>query len=197
MITKHNGFTLLEVLISSAILVVVLLTLYSSFFAGVSGRRDIENNLEVYSAARYILGRINLDLRNSFFFSESTSAFKGSNTGMEFFTLVDSYSADKLIPSYAFVSYAQEQDKLMRLERINKDALFNASQKAPDEIFYSIGSINFSYCAMQSEGVLGPPQDSWGQEKEQAGKLPACVNVLLTIGDKQFRRAVYLPLAIK
>ncbi|MCX5715091.1 MAG: prepilin-type N-terminal cleavage/methylation domain-containing protein, partial [Candidatus Omnitrophica bacterium] len=66
---KTKAFSLVELLIASAIFAVVMVSIYSAFRTGIFGYKNIRENIEIYQSARFILERINLDLRNAFAYS--------------------------------------------------------------------------------------------------------------------------------
>lgn len=189
---RPNAFTLVELLIASVIFVVVMTTIYSAFHTGIFGFRNIEEIINTYQTARQILERINLDLRNSFFYSEEESKFTGENNKLSFFTLVDSYQGDKIIPEYAFVAYKLEGNKLMRLCRKRQDALNDKLDIESDEMASNVGEIIFSYGYFGAGSQEIRWKDSWEDKKA----FPLAVKINLTIKDKgeqNFQRTIYLP----
>ena len=141
---KNKALTLVELLIASSIFVLVMTTIYSAFHTGMFGYRNIDENINVYQTARLILGRINLDLRNSFVYSADESKFEGESNKLRFLTLVDSYQGNQIVQDYAFVSYEWEKNKLMRVCRKNKESLNEESEIPSEEMASDIDGINFS-----------------------------------------------------
>lgn len=193
---KTKAFTLVELLIASSIFIVVMLTIYSAFHTGIFGYRNIEEAIDTYQAAGQILGRINLDLRNSFVYAANETKFEGENNRISFLTLVDSYQEDNAVQDYAFVAYTLEGNKLMRLCRINQDSLNNESETEPEEMADNIGII-FTYFYIDPDD----PANSSLKEKDlwdDKLKLPVAVKINLTVKGKtesNFQRTIYLPLA--
>jgi type II secretion system protein J len=60
-----NGFTLLEVLVSMAILVIIVAALYSAYTTNVEAIQIARQNGEVHQAARIVLDRITKDLQSA------------------------------------------------------------------------------------------------------------------------------------
>jgi len=196
MMQKTKAFTLVELLIASSIFIVVMLTIYSAFHTGIFGYRNIEEAIDTYQAAGQILGRINLDLRNSFVYSANETKFEGENKQISFLALVDSYQEDKTVQDYAFVSYALEGNKLMRLCRINQDALNNESETKSEEMADNIEVI-FTYFYIDPDDPTNNSLKEKGAWDDKV-KLPAAVKINLTVKGKtesNFQRTVYLPLA--
>jgi prepilin-type N-terminal cleavage/methylation domain-containing protein len=207
-----TGFTLVELLVASSIFVVVMLTIYSAFHSGIFGYRNIEATIDTYQTARMVLERINLDLRNSFAYSQEESKFQGKNNELSFLTLVDSYQyqEDKIIQiqDYAFVSYQLETNKLMRLCRKNQEALKEEekSEIQPEEMASGV-DIEFEYGDIYT-GPTGQQEikfkKSWAVEladeklADEKRVLPQAVRVNLTIkgkAEQNFARTIYLPSA--
>lgn len=195
-----KAFTLVELLIASSIFLVVAVTIYSAFGAGIFGFRDIQENIDIQQAARQVLGRIDIDLRNSFVYSMNETKFTGNENEISFLTLVDTFSKDKIVQEYAFVSYAVSQNTLMRLCRRGQESLNVNSEISPEEIAANISQIAFSY------GYIDPAdgslrfQDSWGSPSASSEQkvLPVAVKIAVSIKDKTeqtFERIIYLPLA--
>ncbi len=193
-----SAFTLVELLIASAIFLVVILTVYSAFQGGVFGYRNIEENINMYQTARFILERMNLDLRNSFVYSKKDANFTGNKDEISFLALVDTFSQDKIEQAYAFVSYKIEEDRFMRLCRKDKESLKEESEIQPEEIVSNIEEVSFEY------GYIDPIDNSLKFKGSWAGKdgpqdeqkiLPVAVKIKLSIKNKikkEFERLVYL-----
>lgn len=191
-----KALTLVELLIASSIFVVVIVTIYSAFHSGIFGYRNIEETLDVYQTARSILGRINLDLRNSFAYSEDETKFVGEKNKISFLTLVDTYRQDKIVQDYAFVSCKLGDDnKLVRLCRKNQEALKEDSEIQPEEMADNVEKLNFTYFYFDTADSKLKERDSWDDPKN----LPVAVKVSLTIKAKleqKFERTIYLPKAL-
>jgi prepilin-type N-terminal cleavage/methylation domain-containing protein len=197
---KQNAFTLIELLIVSSIFSVVMLAVYLAFNTGVFGYKHIEENLDAYQAARQILSRINLDLRNSFSLSDAAgrTGFSGSSTELNFLTLVDTFSADNFKREFALVSYKLQADKLLRLCRKNTEALNDKSEIPAEEMAQGL-AIKFSYGYLSLEKQEIVFQDSWGaNSRAGATTLPVAVKIsfgLTGIAGQALERTIYLPSA--
>ena len=102
---KRRAFSLIELLIASAIFTVVAASIYTAFRTGMFGYKKIQENIEVEQAARFIFARINLDLRNAFSYSSEKSGFTGFKEGMSFYSLSGTFSGGRMRQDYALVSY--------------------------------------------------------------------------------------------
>lgn len=63
--SPKRAFTLIELVISSALMVIILAGAYACFAAGLSSRRVIESRSEAVQSARVALGMIAADLRSA------------------------------------------------------------------------------------------------------------------------------------
>lgn len=193
---RSYGFTLLELLIAASIFVVVMVSIYSAFGAGMFGYKDIEENIKISQGARQILERINLDLRNSFAYSDSDAKFKGERSDISFLSVLDSFSKNEITQDYAFISYKLEGDKLIRLCRKNQEALKETSGIEAEEIAALIEELVFSYAGIVALGHTLEWKDSFGEAQKT---LPAAVKVKLTLKSnvkEEFERTIYIPLAL-
>jgi prepilin-type N-terminal cleavage/methylation domain-containing protein len=200
---SRKAFTLVELLIASSIFLVVMVSIYSAFHTGTFGYRNIEENIIASQTAKQVLERINLDIRNSFRYSEDETKFTGNKDGISFLTLVDTFSNGKMSQNFVFLAYNIEDGAVMRLSRKNKEALNDKSQIKPQELGTNIEGLEFSYAAAavnetpEPNGWFGVPplwKETWSDPKE----FPIAVKVKLTIKNKaaqEFSRTIYLPLA--
>lgn len=186
----RKAVTLIELLIASSIFAIVMSGIYSAFHAGIFGYRDIEENINTYQAARLILGRLNLDLRNSFSYSAEETKFVGTNQGIGFLTLVEKFSKDGRMRNYAFVSYELEGKKLMRLCRENTEALNEKSEVSPEELASDVEDMAFSYGFIEAGSLEIKWKDSW----EDKSSFPVAVRARLVLGGKakqKFERTIF------
>lgn len=196
---KSAAFTLIELLIASAIFLVVAVTIYSAFGAGIFGLRHINESIDMQQAARQILERLDTDLRNAFTYAkDKESKFIGNASGISFLTLVDTFSVDKLEQEYAFVSYEVEGNTLMRACRKNQESLNAGSTIQAEEMSPRIEKLEFSYGYIDPFDKSLKLKDSWGAPGalDEQKTLPAAVAVKLAIKDKgtqEFQRTIYLP----
>ncbi len=193
---RNQALTLIELIISSLILTVVMVTIYSAFHKGIFGYRNIEEAIYNSQTASHVLERLNLDLRNSFSYSKDRSMFAGEKNTISFLTLVDTFLDDRAVQNYAFVSYKLAGNKLMRLCRKAKESLNNNAEVEPEEMALEIKEIDFNY------GFLGADNQTieWKNLWDDDLFLPAAVKIKLTLNNaaKQiFERTIFLALDIK
>ena len=63
--TTHFAFTLLEVVISVALMAIILASAYACFDAGIRGKRMVEPRVEIFQNARVAMALITADLRDA------------------------------------------------------------------------------------------------------------------------------------
>lgn len=191
---NNRSFTLIELLIASSIFIIIMVTLYLSFNTGLFGYKRIEDALFSSSTALRALGRINLDLRNSFAYSDNETKFQGNENEISFLTLLDAFRDDKITQDYAFISYNLEGNKLLRLCRRNQDSLNEKADMKSQILASDIEKIIFSYGHYDSGKHTLEWEDKWN---ETAG-LPAAVKIILTVKKNEtgcdFERMIYLVL---
>ena len=188
-----KGFTLIEILLATAIFTVVAASIYSAFYSGLFGYRNISEAINTYQGARLILERINRDLRNSFAYSGDDSKFNGGENGISFFTLADSYKEGRIVKEYAFVSYSLQENRLLRLCRRNEAALNDDSDMEPEEMPVEVSKLSFSYLEFNDMAKSLGETSQWSDSQN----MPAAVKVNLAIKGKEkeveFGRTIFLP----
>ncbi|MDD5729678.1 MAG: prepilin-type N-terminal cleavage/methylation domain-containing protein [Candidatus Omnitrophica bacterium] len=189
---KTKGFTLVEMLIAASIFVVVAVSIYSAFQTGMFGYSRINTTLSVYQNASLIFDRIDTDLRNCFAYTENKTNFSGTKSELRFFSLVSGFSGGIPVRNFSFIDYKMDKDKLLRLCRINKESLNDASEIKPEEMASKIDGISFSYGYMPEADQPLVWKDTWDEPKA----LPDAVKIKLNVKDKiqkEFQRTVYIP----
>ncbi|MBU0709635.1 MAG: hypothetical protein KJ793_02865 [Candidatus Omnitrophica bacterium] len=192
MIKSNRAITLLELLITASIFMAIMVSIYSAFQTGMFGYSDIEENITSYQRARLVLERINLDIRNSFAYSDEDSRFTGSENNVRFLSLVDSFKEDNITWDFALVSYNLEGDTLQRLCRKNREALNERSEVEAEEMALEVEELSFSYGYTQDGSREVLFKDFW----EDRVNFPLAVKVRLVLGGKteqEFERTIYLP----
>ncbi len=177
-----KAFTLIELLISISIFAVIMVSLYSAFGTGVLGLGKIEESATAYQTGYMILSRIEKDLRNSFAYSADEVKFTGKKDALTFLTLT---------PEFSLISYSLSGDKLLRLVRINKDALKTDSETKPKALAQNIKQIEFTYFYPDPDTKELKENDNWTDNTA----FPTAVRVRLILekkADAPFVRTIYL-----
>ncbi|MCX5697175.1 MAG: prepilin-type N-terminal cleavage/methylation domain-containing protein [Candidatus Omnitrophica bacterium] len=203
-----TGFSLVELLIASAIFAVVMVSIYSAFRTGIFGYKNIQENIDTYQAARFIFNRMDLDLRNAFIYSaNNTGGFVGSKEGMSFYSIVERFYDGKAVQDYAFISYELKDGKLLRTcyRNRNKDMIINGPEIQAQELPGSIDSlvINYAYIdqTKNKNTLEWTKTNTWMAQDnpptEEVKVLPVAVNIKLRLKNKaveDFERTIFLPL---
>lgn len=190
---RRTAFTLVELLVASAIFIVVMITVYSAMHTGIFGYRDIEEALDTSLAARQILEKLNADLRNSFVYSADKTMFFGGVEDINFFALADTFYEGGITRDYAFISYKLEGNKLKRLCLKNQEVLDTGLKKEAEEFNAEIEEITFNYGNLAAGSNEIEWEDSWNDPE----KLPQAIKIKLTLKKKirqDFERTIFLPL---
>jgi len=197
---KKYGFTLIELLVSASILSIVALSAYSAFHTGALSYKKIDSALNTYQAATLVLNRIELDLKNSFIYSQEDSKFKGSNNGMDFFSVLDVFDKG-LAPKSVLcrIKYSRQDGEFTRAVSLNQDALREGAALEGEELPSAIKEVKFQYSGGKKAGLW---QDLWPEENDEAQKagVPSAVKIELTLKDTAqgkgvtFIKIVSLPL---
>ncbi len=206
-----RGFTLIELLIASAIFAVVMVSIYSAFRTGIFGYKNIQENIEIYQSARFMLERINLDLRNAFGFSTDKARFSGSKEGMSFFSIADTFYGGQPAQDYALISYELKNGKLMRACRKDIETIPEQPDIAPQELPGNVDSFTLTYAYLDKDKKTIIWKDSWmvqqGASQDEEKQLPIAVKINLKLKNnpedyprirsswtEEFERTVFLPL---
>jgi prepilin-type N-terminal cleavage/methylation domain-containing protein len=195
---RAKGFTLLELLISSAIFVVVLVVVYSSFQTGIFGYRGMEERISLYQTARLVLDRMDRDLRNSFAFSSEEAKFLGGPSEVSFLSLTDTYTQAGMAEEYSQVSFKAENKKLTRLCRRNKESLNKNSAALAQEMSAGVEELSLEYGYEDPKDKTFKFKNTWASAsdpEEERKTLPKAVRIKLRLKERasqDFQRTIYL-----
>ena len=192
---KNRSFTLIELLIATAIISVVLLSLYSAFQTGMRTYKMMDSSFNIYQTARILFNRMEVDLKNSFAYRDDNSEFKGGKQSLEFFSDIERFKDGKSYPAICRIKYELDGKKLNRSLWEGLEAAKEVDVK-PEELSQEIEKISFQY-AHATKDPDKPIEwlDSWpkGDDAEQVKVLPLAVKVDLSIGTIQFTKLIALP----
>ena len=192
---KNRSFTLIELLIATAIISVVLLSLYSAFQTGMRTYKMMDSSFNIYQTARVLFNRMEVDLKNSFAYRDDNSEFKGGAQSLEFFSDIERFKDGKSYPAICRIKYELDGKKLNRSLWEGLEAAKEVDVK-PEELSQEIEKISFQY-AHATKDPDKPIEwlDSWpkGDDAEQVKVLPLAVKVDLSIGTVQFTKLIALP----
>jgi len=182
------AFTLVELLVSSAILVAVLAAVYVSFEAGLFGYRDVMEALRQSETAGLTLWQMNTELRNALAFAKDQTCFEGKRREISFLAIVPAADSETL----ARLSYLLEGGKIYRKIYRGKESLNRDASVQPQEICSGVEELRFEY------GYPGPAPGEllWKDYWDDPGVLPVAVRITLAVQAKTrriFERVVFCP----
>ena len=191
---KHlKGFTLLELLITTSLIALMGLAIYSVFARGVMvwGRGGVINKVE--QEVRFTLQSLAKELRNSFKFSGIE--FSGTKSGISFPAYVNTAGIAQ-DPKWEVgkVSYFYDSSKKSFFRRqASYIELFQPDSLQAKEIVSQINDLGINYYFFDAIGKTYNWKDSW-TDKEN---FPLGVKIKLSVGtdedEKVFVKTVYLP----
>jgi len=185
---NKNAFTLIELLIATAIFSVVALGIYSAFYTASLTYRRIDRDFGFYQSSRITLNRIEQDLRNSFGYLDNDSKFKGGAGELDFFAIRDSFEKNKKFTDVCRIKYSLANNILKRYLYKGLDALKGDTQVTAQDLAENVEEVSFKY-AYQTGDNNSPYdwQDSWpfSQTSPQLGTLPIAVKIKLVMFQKE------------
>ena len=214
------GFTLVELLVTAAILGIISMAVISSFAGGLKVYERVRNYAGTEGDALLALEKMERDLRNAVELSEID--FEGDRKSLSFAALITSdggirsrrrKDAEKT-PSLGKILYYVKgaRDNLIREEKAYPYAVSKTSRrKGNTEELVSLKRLNFSYYYYDRDMKEYKWKDSWkveededeeeGLELEDKDRVPLAVKMSLTFkkdaGENVLTRTVLLPVGYK
>ncbi len=209
-----GGFTLLEVLVASAILSLVLAALYGVFSRTLASKRLAEERADRSRSARIVLLRMGEDLQASFPFTRGNARFSGETRRTNAFpegalsfvsfahTPVSSagHESDLNEIGYALLPDPEAPGSYYLVRRVNLDPGITdlAADQRPEKEAYPLLSRVRGLRFRFFDGHTW--REEWGQD-DTRDKLPRAVEATLYLPDSheevvEFSTIVDLPLAV-
>ena len=216
MITKENGFTLLEILIAITIFAIVIGLAYASYNATFHITQSAESQTEIYAKARITLERIREDLES--YYPGSNHFFKGTEKTLgenRADTLLFTSTAfiklhpDSLPHGPIFIHYQAVEDPDSGALQLYRTILPLTTEISDDEVHKNALLLcdNLTEVLFTYQDIDGEWFDTWGQdETEEADKppLPIMITVSLRFNDGTpetpgtlFKTGIQLPAVMK
>ena len=186
---RRRGFTLIEMLIVTAIISVVALAIYATLNNGIKiwqkvNRQLPEEDLNIF------FDKFSLDLRNSFKFNGIN--FSGTIDKLEFPTLVESRRLQKRTVGKLIYAYEPQNQILNRYQLDFAGIYSGESNVSPQQSLRNIRALKFQYYLYDEQNKVYLWQDEWSKEG-----LPLAVKVELEFDDgkeiKKFTRTISIP----
>jgi type II secretion system protein J len=201
-----RGFTLLEVLISMAILVIIMATLYSAYTTNVEAIQIARQNGEVHQAARIVLDRMTKDIQSALIQVSVPSekinlglvgedheidgkrADRIDFTTVTHLPLTDSGPASDLCEVGYLVEEDSEDNVLVLLRRdspsVDEDLTKGGTLQ---EMVRNVLEFNLTY-----QDSRGDVSDTWNTLEGRPGSgLPVLIKVRLVLKDELNREHVF------
>ena len=201
-----KGFTLLEVLVSMAILVIIMAALYSAYTTNVEAIQIARQNGEIHQTARIVLDRITKDLQSALIrTSVSSETIKLGLIGED--REIDGRRADRI--DFTTVTHLPLTEKGPASDLceigylIDEDSegqglvLLRRDDPSVDEDFTQGGSLqemarNVLEFNLTYQDVQGETSDRWNTPENLPGPgLPVLIKVRLVLKDELDREHVF------
>ncbi len=182
---RKSAFTLVEMLIVTAILSVVGMAIYATFNSGVKiwqkvTRQLPEEDLNIF------FDKFSLDLRNCFKFTGIN--FSGTADKLEFPTLVNSLRLEKRTVGKSIYAY-EPQGRILNRYQVDFAGIYSDEGASPRQSLRDVKALKFQYYFYDEQNKIYVWQDEWLREG-----LPLAVRVELELDDgqktKKFSRTV-------
>lgn len=183
-LTKKNhlkGFTLVEILISLAILAMIVVSTFTIFRSSTKSWQKGVTRSERYHNARIAMGKMSAEISQAVLGEDSRSRFSGEKKEIRFLSFISSAAE---IFELAEIEYWLDEDGkvLMRNEDVNPDYDF-LTQDESDILASNVSELEFSY----HDG--SDWKDTWDSDLNEENKLPKAVKVKIKIEDKKGRES--------
>jgi prepilin-type N-terminal cleavage/methylation domain-containing protein len=192
MAKNNRAFTLIELMLASAMMVLLFAGAYSLFHTGKLSWDSISARQQTSLEWRAVSERMDRDLRNCVAFSSKETRFLGDADNLSLFTVIDSYSNGSMLSDLGRVSYAFREKNLLRGCLKGRLALNGSADAGYDEFSRGLESFSFSYGDYNVSSGNWEWKDTW----EDSARLPSCVSVKASFGGREpvsFERTIYLP----
>ena len=170
-----KAITLIEVLVAIAIFSFIAVAVYSLLGTGISVQKRVALDQSAYQGIYLSLERMAQELRNAIVFTQDSTPLKGTNQGLEFYTIVFDYQTNA--PVILYTTYSYENDTLIRTTK----KLFSDEEEKKIDFLEEIKSLEFSYFDGQGE------EEEWQEVWEEEDRLPTGIKIKLSYKDERGR----------
>ncbi len=178
---SKNGFTLIEILIASAIFLTLIVALYSSYSQVIKTRGILSQRGEEDFYIRLLVQRLNQELSSLIFNPQGiASSFDGETNSISFYTSSPSlyYPSNPL----THVTYFLKEGKIYRKEEPYLS--INEKEGKSFPIVEGVKEVNFSYF----DG-----NDFWEKWKRE-NSLPSRIKIRIKIKSNFYSTSFYIPI---
>lgn len=174
---RVKGFTLVEILISLAILAMIVTSTFTIFRSASQSWQKGEVRSERYQNARNAISRMSSEISQAVMNSSSLCSFTGEKNKISFVSFV---SAESGVFELSEVEYWLDSDKkaLMRNDDVDPDYDFTSYDHS-DILSDNISELEFSYF----DGLVWT--NTWKSDKDTGINLPKAVKIKIKVEDKK------------
>jgi len=182
------GFTLLELIISGALIFLVSITVYSVFASGISVWKRANQARSAGYGLRLLADKLGVELRNAFRFS--SIPFEGKQDSIAFAGLIDN--------QVGRISYfLNEEDTFCRRLQSYPDVFKKGESGKYELLLPGVSKLRFSYCYLDNATGDYKWKDEW--VKEEQDTIPRAVKIELTYKIKpeeesKFIKTIFIPI---
>jgi len=204
-VTK-KGFTLVEILVATTILVIAMASIYVSFQGGVTAWAKGTARMEVYLNARAALDMMSREISSAMVNGWPATTgrrmdflgLSGSGTNDQLFFINPPRSNDTTGNLYEIEYWRNGSDLMRHYAGVSTDFTFpTPTTSNSDTLISNVTRLGFQYY----NGSTSSWRDTWDSQVGAAeeGTLPEAVKITITVQDKQGRQTkqfstiVYLP----
>ena len=186
-----RAFTLIELIIATAILSLIVVSIYSAFSVGIKAWRRGSEGEEVQKV-RIALLKMQKELRGSFFFSDAP--FEGTSSEIIFPLSIPEENIEKIY----IITYRMDENKdtgarnLVREKRLFTENPQDEKEAIKEPVF-PVRLIAFKYAYKLEDGSNGFEwQDSW---PETQNNIPSAVKISFQLdnSDEIYNKTIFIP----
>ena len=195
---RPNGFTLVELLIGSAIFVIVAAALYAAFHTGTVSSARIDTAARTYQTGRIVLSRLESELKNSFCAAGTDSKFRGDAHSLEFLAVVDTFDRGAgVYPEVCRIRYEFRDGVITRACYKGPDAYkAPAGAARAQELSEDVAGFELTFAVpLDRANSEYDWQAVWPKNEDQKKNMPLAVKIKMTVKGIVFTKVVALPLA--
>jgi len=174
---KEKGFTLVEILISLAILAIIVASTFTIFRSASKSWQKGEIRSERYQNARSAISKISVEISQAVISSNSLCRFTGDKNKVSFISFVTTGSGIFELSEVGFWLDGAKK-LLMRNDEIDPDYDFTTYGHS-DILSENVSKLEFSYF----DGRVWT--DTWSSDQALGVGLPKAVKVKIKVDDKK------------
>ena len=186
-----NGFTLIELILVTAILVVVGVAIYGSFVSGINIWRRVTQPSETEDIGLFFKN-ISYDLRNSF--KVTSIKFRGGKNYVSFPTRIKDYGKEGVRDSVGQVAYTfDRRNKELYKSQSSYSEVYHKKSGRKRMLVEGIDSLQFQYFVYDAQRKKYSWVTSWQERDEPFGaeveyNLPLIVKIEIGMPQGDFER---------